>query len=85
MGPRVFQVLRIPKKVNLLTDHQTLQPLLKRNRDPKQYSARLTRWLDRLSHFDVIVQYTAGNNIQFTERKRKHHAKMKKERPKRNS
>ena len=35
------------KKVNLLTDHQALQPVLKRNRAHKQYSARLTRWLDR--------------------------------------
>ena len=67
MGPRVFQVLRIRKKVNLLTDHQALQPLLKRNRAHKQYSARLTRWLDRLSHFDVNVQYTAGKSIPLTD------------------
>ena len=67
MGPRIFQVLRIRKKVNLLTDHQALQPLLKRNRAHKQYSARLTRWLDRLSHFDVNVQYTAGKNIPLTD------------------
>ena len=31
------------KKVNLLTDHQALQPLLKRYKAHKQYSARLTR------------------------------------------
>ena len=49
--------------MNLLTDHEALQPLLKKNRAHKQYSARLTRWLDRLSHFDVNVQYTAGENI----------------------
>ena len=67
MGPRIFQVLRIRKKINLLTDHQALQPLLKRNRAHKQYSARLTRWLDRLSHFDVNVQYTAGKNIPLTD------------------
>ena len=48
------------KKFKLLTDHQALQPLLKRNRAHKQYSARLTRWLDRLSLFGVNVQYTAG-------------------------
>ena len=51
----------------MLTDHQALQPLLKRNRAHKQYSARLTRWLDRLSHFDVNVKYTAGKNIPVTE------------------
>ena len=67
MGPRKFQILRLRKKVNLLTDHQALQPLLERNRAHKQYSARLTRWLDRLSHFDVNVQYTAGKNIPLTD------------------
>ena len=54
------------KKVNLLTDHQALQPLLKKNLSHKQYSARLTVWLDRLSHFGVNVQYTAGKNIPLT-------------------
>ena len=63
----VFQILRLRQKVNLLTDHQALQPLLKRNRAHKQYSARLTRWLDRLSHFYVNVQYTAGKNIPLTD------------------
>ena len=55
------------KKVNLLTNHQALQPLLKRNRAHKLYTARLTRWLDRLSHFNVNVQYTAGKNIPLTD------------------
>ena len=51
----------------MLTDHQALQPLLKKNRAHKQYSARLTRWLDRLSHFGVNFQYTAGKNIPLTD------------------
>ena len=55
------------KKVNLLTDHQALQPLLKRNRAYKQYSARLTRWFNRLSHIDVNVHYTAGKNVLLTD------------------
>ena len=59
-GLEYFRYYVYGKKVNLLTDHQALQPLLKRNRAHKQYSARLTRWLDRLNHFDVNVQYTAG-------------------------
>ena len=50
-----------------MTDHQALQLMLKRNRAHKQYSARLARWLDRLSHFDVNVQYTAGKNIPLTD------------------
>ena len=40
---------------------------LKKNRAHKQYSARLTRWLDRLSHFDVNVQYTAGKILTLTD------------------
>ena len=66
-GLEYFRYFVYGKKVNLLTDHQALQPLLKRNRAHKQYSARLTRWLDRLSHFDVNVQYTAGKNIPLTD------------------
>ena len=60
MEVRKLQILRLRKKVNLLTDHQALQPLLKRNRVHKQNRATLTRWLDRLSHFDVNAQYTAA-------------------------
>ena len=66
-GLEYFRYYVYGKKVNLLTDHQSLQPLFKRNRAHKQYSARLTRWLDRLSHFDVNVPYTAGKNIPLTD------------------
>ena len=66
-GLEHFRYYVYGKKVNLLTDHQALQPLLKRNRTHKQYGARLTRWLDRLSHFDVNLQYTAGKNTPLTD------------------
>ena len=66
-GLEYFRNYVYGKRINLLTDHQALQPLLKRNRAHKQYSARLTRWLDRLGQFDVNVQYTAGKNIPLTE------------------
>ena len=66
-GLENFRYYVYGKKVYLLTDHQALQPLVKRNRAHKQYSARLTRWLDRLSHFDVNVHYTAGKNIPLTD------------------
>ena len=49
------------------TDHQALEPLIKRNRCNKQYSARLTRWLDRLAHFDMSIQRIAGSNLKFTD------------------
>ena len=55
------------KKVFLYTDHQALEPLIKRNRCNKQYSARLTRWLDRPAHFDISVQPIAGSNLKFTD------------------
>ena len=66
-GLEYFRYYVYGKRVNLLTNHQALQPLLKCNRAHKQYSARLTRWLDRLGHFDVNVQYTAGKNIPLTD------------------
>ena len=47
-GLEYFRYYVYGKRVNLLTDHQALQPLLKNN--------RLTRWLDRLSHFEVNIQ-----------------------------
>ena len=66
-GLEYFRYYVYGKRVNLLTDQQALQPLLKKNRTHKQYSARLTRWLNRLSHFDVNIQYTAGKNIPLTD------------------
>ena len=41
-----------------------MQPLLKKRKI--QYSARITRWLDRLNHFYTIPKYTAGKEIKFT-------------------
>ena len=54
------------KQVQLFSDHQALEPLLKRNKTNKHYSARLTRWLDRLNHFDISLKHTAGKEIKFT-------------------
>ena len=53
------------RKVYLYTDHQALEPLTKRNRCNKQYSTRLTRWLDRLAHVDIAIQHIAGSNLKF--------------------
>ena len=33
----------------------------------KQYSARLTRWLDRLNHIDFCLENTAGKVINFSD------------------
>ena len=56
-GLEKFRFYLYGKRVRLYTDHQALEPLIKRNRSNKQYSARLTRWLDRLTHFDISIQY----------------------------
>ena len=55
------------KQVQLFSDHQALEPLLKRNKTNKRYSARLTRLLDRLNHFDICSKHTAGKEIKFTD------------------
>ena len=44
-----------------------MAPIIKRNRCKKQYSARLTWWLDRLAHFDIAIQHIAGSNLKFTD------------------
>ena len=67
MGIGKILILSIRKKVYLYTDHQALEPLIERNRCNKQYSARLTRWLDRLTHFDISIQDIAGNNLKCTD------------------
>ena len=50
------------KVVYLYTDHQALEPLIKPNRTHRQYSAQLTRWLDRLAYIDISIKHTAGKN-----------------------
>ena len=66
-GLEKFRFYLYGKKVHLYTDHQALEPILKRNRSNHQYSARLTRWLDRLAHIDIRVQHIAGRNLKFTD------------------
>ena len=52
-GLEKFRFYLYGKVVYFYTDHQALEQQNKRNRCSKQYSARLTRWLDRLAHFDI--------------------------------
>ena len=66
-GLEKFRFYLYGKKVFLYLDHQALEPLIKRNRCNLQYSARLTRWLDRLAHFDIAIQHIAGSNLKFTD------------------
>ena len=66
-GLEHFRLYIYGKPIKLLTDHQALEPLLKRNRSNKTYSARLTRWLDRLAHFDININHIAGNHLALTD------------------
>ena len=66
-GSEKFRFYLYGKKDFFYTDHQALEPLIKRNRCNRQYSARLTRWLDRLAHFDIAIQNIAGSNLKFTD------------------
>ena len=66
-GLEKFQFYLYGKRVHLYTDHQALEPFIKRNRSNKQFSARLTRWLDRLTHFDIAIEHIAGSNLKFTD------------------
>ena len=65
-GLEMFRFHLYGKQVQLYSDHQALEPLLlKRNKMNKQSSARLTRWLDRLNHFDICLKHTVGKDINF--------------------
>ena len=66
-GLERFRFYLYGKQIQSFSDHQALEPLLKRNKTNKQYSARLTRWLDRLNHFDISLKHTAGKEIKFTD------------------
>ena len=55
------------KPIDLLTDHQALEPLIKRDRSNKTYSAKLTRWLDRVAHFVLNIKHIAGKHLALTD------------------
>ena len=66
-GLEHFRLQIYGKPIEILTDHQALEPLIKRNRSNKMYSVRLTRWLDRLAHFDINFKHIAGKHLALTD------------------
>ena len=66
-GLEHFRLYIYGKPIELLTDHQELEPLIERNRTNKTYSARLTRWLDRLTHFDINIKHIARKHLALTD------------------
>ena len=66
-GLEHFRLYIYGEPIKLLTDHQALEPIIKRNRSNKTYSARLTRCLDRLAHFTINVNHIAGKHLALTD------------------
>ena len=66
-GLEHFRLYVYGKPIKLRTDHQALEPLIRRNRSNKPYSARMTRWLDRLAHFTINVNHIAGKHLALTD------------------
>ena len=62
-----FRLYSYGKPIELLTNHQALEPIIERNRSNKMYSARLTKWLDRLAHFDIQMKHVAGKHLKLTD------------------
>ena len=66
-GLERFRLYLFGKQIQIISYNQALVPFLKRNKTNKQYDARLTRWLDRLNHFDISLKDTAGKEMKFTD------------------
>ena len=54
-------VYGVPFKI--ISDHKALATVLKGQKTNKKYSSRLTRWIDRLLHFDFEVIHGLGRTI----------------------
>ena len=55
------------KPIEVLTDHQPLEPIIERNRSNETYSARSTRGLERLAYFDIQLKHVAGKHLSLTD------------------
>ena len=55
------------KLIKLLTDHRTLQPLIKSNCSHKMYCVRLKNSWGRLAHFTIDVNHIAGKHLALTD------------------
>ena len=66
-GLELFRLYIYGTPIELLPVHQALEPLTERNRTNKTYSARLTRWLDRLAHFDMNIKHITRKHLALTD------------------
>ena len=66
-GLEHFRLYNYGKPVELLTDHQALEPLIKRYRSNRTYSARLPRCLYRQAHSDIQMKHNTGKHLNLTD------------------
>ena len=57
-GLQHFRLEIYGKPIELLSDHQALEPQKKQIK--KTYSAKLTRWLDSLAQFEKSIKHNTG-------------------------
>ena len=77
-----FKYYLFGKNFTVLTDHRALLLVLKSHRSNKSYNSRLTRWIDRLLHFDFNIEHIPGNRMEISwlhfaptkSESRKHHS-----------
>ena len=60
-----FQVHLYGMPFTVITDHRALLSIMRENRANKSYNSRLTRWVDRLLHFDFTIDHLSGSKIGF--------------------
>ena len=67
MGIKTVQISPVRKTSSTILRPPSSGTAFEKNKSNKQYSARLTQWLDRLNQFDITLKYTAGKEIKFTD------------------
>ena len=65
MGFRKITILPIRKTNSTILGPPSPRTTTKKTN--KQFSVRLTRWLDRLNHFNISLKHTSGKEIMFTD------------------
>ena len=53
-------------KVGIFSDHKALHSVLSANKRNKQFSSRLTRWVDRLLPYDINFVHTPGRTLRIS-------------------
>ena len=66
-GLEQFRFHLYGEQVEIFSDYQALETLLKRNKINNRNSANFTRWLGKQNRFDISLKQTAGKENKFTD------------------